>query len=73
MSEVSTPGSATPNADARRATPSLHNPDWAAYARLCGATGIKADRQDQLDTAMAELFTTPGPAMLHMVQDPELL
>ena len=23
---------------------SLHNPDWAAYARLCGATGIKADR-----------------------------
>jgi thiamine pyrophosphate-dependent acetolactate synthase large subunit-like protein len=24
---------------------SLHNPDWAAYAALCGATGIKADRR----------------------------
>ena len=23
---------------------SLHNPDWAEYARLCGATGIKAVR-----------------------------
>ena len=23
---------------------SLHNPDWAAYAELCGATGIKVDR-----------------------------
>jgi pyruvate oxidase len=52
---------------------SLHNPDWAAYARLCGATGIKADRQDQLDKAMTELFAAPGPAMLHVEQDPELL
>jgi len=52
---------------------SLHNPDWAAYARLCGATGIKADRRDQLDNAMTELFAAPGPAMLHVEQDPELL
>jgi pyruvate oxidase len=52
---------------------SLHNPDWAAYARLCGATGIKADRLDQLDNAMTELFAAPGPAMLHVEQDPELL
>jgi pyruvate oxidase len=33
---------------------SLHNPDWAAYAGLCGATGIKADRRDQLDGAMTQ-------------------
>ena len=52
---------------------SLHNPDWAAYARLCGATGIKADRRDQLDGAMTELFAARGPAMLHVEQDPELL
>jgi thiamine pyrophosphate-dependent acetolactate synthase large subunit-like protein len=52
---------------------SLHNPDWAAYARLCGATGIKADCADQLDSAMTELFAAPGPAMLHVEQDPELL
>ena len=52
---------------------SLHNPDWAEYARLCGATGIKASGRDQLDGAMAELFAAQGPAMLHVEQDPELL
>jgi thiamine pyrophosphate-dependent acetolactate synthase large subunit-like protein/nitrite reductase/ring-hydroxylating ferredoxin subunit len=52
---------------------SLHNPDWAAYARLCGAAGFKADRRDQLDHAMTELFAAQGPAMLHVEQDAELL
>ena len=52
---------------------SLHNPDWAAYARLCGAAGIKVDRRDQLDHAMTELFAAQGPAMLHVEQDAELL
>ncbi len=35
---------------------------WAEYARLCGATGIKAVRREELDAAM-----------LHVEQDPELL
>ncbi|MCP2243903.1 thiamine pyrophosphate-binding protein [Lentzea aerocolonigenes] len=52
---------------------SLHNPDWAAYARICGATGIRVDRRDQLDEAMTELFTTDGPALLCVEQDAELL
>ena len=52
---------------------SLHNPDWAGYARLCGATGIRVDRRDQLDAAMTELFAADGPAMLHVEQDLELL
>src|SRR5262249_56955238 len=32
---------------------SLRNPDWAAYADLCGATGIKADRRGKHEAAMA--------------------
>jgi thiamine pyrophosphate-dependent acetolactate synthase large subunit-like protein/nitrite reductase/ring-hydroxylating ferredoxin subunit len=52
---------------------SLHNPDWAGYARLCGATGIRVDHRDQLDAAMAELFATDGPALLCIEQDAELL
>jgi len=52
---------------------SLHNPDWAAYARLCGATGITVDCRDQLDQAMTQLFAADGPALLHIRQDPELL
>jgi pyruvate oxidase len=52
---------------------SLHNPDWSQYARLCGATGIRVDRRDQLDDAMRRLFATEGPALLHVEQDAELL
>ncbi|GAA4261324.1 thiamine pyrophosphate-dependent enzyme [Dactylosporangium darangshiense] len=51
----------------------LVNPDWAAYARLCGATGIRVERRDQLDAAMTELFAADGPALLCVEQDPELL
>ena len=52
---------------------SLHNPDWASYAELCGATGIKATGRDQLDDAMTRLFAAHGPALLHVEQDAELL
>jgi pyruvate oxidase len=51
----------------------LVNPDWARYATLCGATGIRVDRRDQLDDAMNRLFTVDGPALLCVEQDPELL
>ena len=52
---------------------SLRNPDWAAYAELCGATGIKVTSRDQLDDAMTALFAAPGPALLCVEQDAELL
>jgi pyruvate oxidase len=52
---------------------SLTNPDWAAYAELCGARGLRVTRRDQLDPAMAELFATDGPALLCVEQDAELL
>jgi thiamine pyrophosphate-dependent acetolactate synthase large subunit-like protein len=52
---------------------SLRNPDWAGYAELCGATGIKVTSRDQLDEAMTTLFATPGPALLCIEQDAELL
>ncbi len=51
----------------------LHNPDWAEYARLCGATGIRVDRRDQLDAALADLFAADGPALLCVQQDAQLL
>jgi thiamine pyrophosphate-dependent acetolactate synthase large subunit-like protein/nitrite reductase/ring-hydroxylating ferredoxin subunit len=52
---------------------SLHNPDWAAFAELCGATGIRVDRAEQLDDAMQRLFLTDGPAVLCVTQDAALL
>ncbi|MGA9310533.1 MAG: thiamine pyrophosphate-dependent enzyme [Pseudonocardiaceae bacterium] len=52
---------------------SLHNPDWADYAQLCGATGIRVTNRDQLDEAMRALFASDGPALLCVEQDAELL
>ncbi|MEP6598764.1 MAG: thiamine pyrophosphate-binding protein [Actinomycetota bacterium] len=52
---------------------SLHNPDWAEYAELCGATGIRVDRREQLDYALALLFSVDGPALLCVQQDAQLL
>ncbi|OJF82145.1 thiamine pyrophosphate-binding protein [Nocardia seriolae] len=51
----------------------LHNPDWAEYAELCGAKGIRVTQRDQLDAAMTELFAADGPALLCVAQDAELV
>ncbi|MCX6465962.1 MAG: thiamine pyrophosphate-binding protein [Pseudonocardiales bacterium] len=52
---------------------SLVNPDFTAYARLCGATGIPVHRADELDDGMKELFAADGPALLHVHADGELV
>jgi len=52
---------------------SLRNPDWAEFARLCGATGIRVSANADLDAAMKELFAADGPALLCVDQDAELL
>jgi thiamine pyrophosphate-dependent acetolactate synthase large subunit-like protein/nitrite reductase/ring-hydroxylating ferredoxin subunit len=52
---------------------SLHNPDWASYAELCGAVGLRVDQRSQLDDAMTSLFAAEGPALLCIQQDAELL
>jgi thiamine pyrophosphate-dependent acetolactate synthase large subunit-like protein/nitrite reductase/ring-hydroxylating ferredoxin subunit len=52
---------------------SLHNPDWAEYARICGATGIRADSTAELDDAFARLFACDGPALLCVQQDTQLI
>ena len=52
---------------------SLRNPDWAEFARLCGATGIRVSAGSDRDAAMKELFAADGPALLCIDQDAELL
>ncbi|MFR9801332.1 thiamine pyrophosphate-binding protein [Pseudonocardia sp. RS010] len=51
----------------------LVNPDFAGFARLCGATGIPVFRSDELDAGMKELFAAEGPALLHVHADGELV
>ncbi len=52
---------------------SLHNPDFARYAELCGARGIRVTERGQLDGALAEAFAYEGPSLVEVVADAELV
>ena len=51
----------------------LHNPDFAAYAELCGALGIAVHAPDDLDDALARAIAHDGPALVAVSTDPELV
>jgi thiamine pyrophosphate-dependent acetolactate synthase large subunit-like protein/nitrite reductase/ring-hydroxylating ferredoxin subunit len=52
---------------------SLHNPNFAEYAQLCGAHGTRVTAPNVLDDALRRALEHPGPALLEVVTDPELL
>ena len=52
---------------------SLHNPDFAKYAELCGALGIRVTRAGELDAALEKGLAHDGPSMVEVVADPELV
>ncbi len=52
---------------------SLHNPDFSAYARNCGALGIRVTDRGALDAALAEAVAHDGPAMVEVMTDPDLV
>jgi nitrite reductase/ring-hydroxylating ferredoxin subunit len=52
---------------------SLRNPSFAEYARLCGARGLRVERRDQLDGALAEALDCDGPSLVEIVSDVELI
>lgn len=52
---------------------SLHNPDFAAFAELCGAKGFRVTEIEQLSSAIAEAVAHRGPALVEVVTDALLL
>jgi thiamine pyrophosphate-dependent acetolactate synthase large subunit-like protein len=52
---------------------SLHNPDFAQYARLCGALGLKVTAKEELDGALEQALGHDGPSLVEIVTDPELV
>lgn len=52
---------------------SLHNPEFAAYAQLCGAHGERVTEADELDGALERAFAYQGPALVEVVTDPDLV
>ena len=52
---------------------SLHNPNFAEYANICGAVGIRVTDQDDLDRALTDALSHDGPSMVEIIADPDLV
>ncbi|MDJ0700527.1 MAG: thiamine pyrophosphate-binding protein [Woeseiaceae bacterium] len=51
----------------------LHNPSFAAFARLCGGKGTLVKEPAQLETAFAEALDFEGPSLVEIATDVELI
>ncbi len=51
----------------------LHNPDFAEYARICGAHGRRVTVAEELDDAITESLRHDGPSLVEVVADAELI
>jgi thiamine pyrophosphate-dependent acetolactate synthase large subunit-like protein len=49
------------------------NPDFAAYAELCGGRGFRVAARDDLDGALTAALATEGPSLVHVVSDGDLV
>ncbi len=52
---------------------SLQNPDFAEFAQNCGGLGIRVERAQDLDQALSRAIAHPGPALVEVITDPELV
>ena len=52
---------------------SLQNPDFARFATNCGALGIRVERADELEDALARALAHDGPALVEVMTDAELI
>ena len=51
----------------------LHNPSFAAFARLCGGQGAKVTDAGDLESALAEALAHDGPSLVEVITDAELV
>ena len=52
---------------------SLHNPDFAEYANLCGAMGISVKKKEELDDAFSKALAHNGSSLVEINSDVELV
>jgi len=52
---------------------SLSNPNFAEFARSCGAWGKRIEKEKNLESVMAELFSQPNPGVLEIMTDVNLI
>lgn len=52
---------------------SLSNPNFADYAKSCGAWSQRVNSREELDSAMDELFKQDGPGLIEVMADVSLI
>ena len=51
----------------------LHNPSFAAYAKLCGAEGFEVRKPGELEAALAAALAHRGPSLVEIISDVNLI
>ena len=51
----------------------LHNPSFAAFAKICGAHGEKVVSADAIETALQKALDVDGPALVEIMTDADLV
>ena len=51
----------------------LHNPSFAAFAKICGAHGEKVVSSDKVESALQKALAVDGPALVEIMTDAELV
>ncbi|MEM8748782.1 MAG: thiamine pyrophosphate-binding protein [Pseudomonadota bacterium] len=51
----------------------LHNPSFAAFAKICGAHGQKVTDSSQLEDAIVKALEIDGPAVVEIMTDADLI
>ena len=52
---------------------SLHNPNFADFANMCGGKGSRVTDSSQLEAAIQEALNVNGPAIVEIMTDAELI
>jgi thiamine pyrophosphate-dependent acetolactate synthase large subunit-like protein len=51
----------------------LHNPSFAAFANLCGGKGFRVSKAEQIESALGDALACPGPSLVEITADAELI
>jgi len=51
----------------------LHNPSFAAFARLCGGHGVRVTESSDVEAAIKEALAYDGPSLVEIITDAELV
>lgn len=52
---------------------SLHNPSFAAFAKLCGGKGQKVTKAEDLESAIEKALNHKGPSLVEVITDAQLI